>query len=125
MARRCQKLYINWEARICPNRQAATSEGGWGTLSGEVKEGMARRARGDTSQTESPTLLCSANAGMQPHQQLATAPVVDPCQSRADTKTIPASPRGQVSNLARRNTAALGHALACKIQDLTPLCAKP
>ena len=45
---------------------AATSEGGWETLTGEVKEGMARRARGDTSQAESPALPCSAQAGMQP-----------------------------------------------------------
>src|ERR1022692_2203183 len=31
--------------------------GRWGSLVGEVKEGMARRARGDRSQSESPTDL--------------------------------------------------------------------
>ena len=66
-------LIKNTEAAFVPTSNQAASEGGWGTLSGEVKEGMARRARGDTSQAESPTLPCSAQAGTQRSHRTAQA----------------------------------------------------
>ncbi len=42
-------------ARYLSQPPGRHQRGRWGTLIGEVKEGMARRARGDRSQSESPT----------------------------------------------------------------------
>ena len=45
---------IKTAGSICPNRQAATSEGGWGTLTGEVKEGIRPQGEGGTGARQSP-----------------------------------------------------------------------
>ena len=54
MARRCQDKLKNTGACICPNPRAATSEGRWGTLPGEVKEGIGPQGQGGTRARKSP-----------------------------------------------------------------------
>src|SRR3982750_931232 len=39
---------------VCPNRQATTSKGRWGTLPGEVKEGIGPKGQGGTRVRKSP-----------------------------------------------------------------------
>ena len=50
---------IKTATSICPNRQPVTSEGGWGRLPGEVKEGIRPKGEGGTRarKTPPPSLL--------------------------------------------------------------------
>jgi len=71
--------------RICPNRQAATSQGRCGTLPGEVKEGICPQGKGGTRARKSP------------------APT--PAQTKPARKHLPADPayqRGRVRSPLRR-----------------------
>ena len=54
MARRCQDKLKNTGACICPKPCGATSEGWWGTLPGEVKEGIGPQGQGGTRARKSP-----------------------------------------------------------------------
>ena len=53
MARRCQSPSKKW-TWFFSTRQAATSEGWWGTLPGEVKEGIGPQGQGGTRARKSP-----------------------------------------------------------------------
>ena len=62
------KPILKMESGICPNRQAATSEGRWGTLIGEVKEGIGPEGQGGTGANQSPppaTLRSSRHATLR------------------------------------------------------------
>jgi len=53
MGRRCLALAKTGHLYLDP-RQGATSEGRWGTLSGEVKEGICPKGKGGTRAGKSP-----------------------------------------------------------------------
>ena len=69
---------------ICPNRQAASSEGGCGTLTGEVKEGICPQGKGGTRARQSPTPSLA-----QPKPARNGGPLRSPCSDQKPRHQTP------------------------------------